>query len=133
MKGDSFCYAAGEAMSLLVRNALRIMAVDVIGSWVSWLGKLTVSLGAGLIALVYLSSSKYSDATQNTFVESGLLVVILSVFIAYCISDLFFSIYDVRAHFPPIRSCSISVSARPSAASHHPSPAAFLAFLPRLV
>jgi hypothetical protein len=57
-KGFSYCEAAGEAVSLIVKNALRLLAVNVVGDSLIWLGKLAVAAGGGLVAF-FMANSRW--------------------------------------------------------------------------
>jgi choline transporter-like protein 2/4/5 len=51
-KGMSYCTAAGEAVALIIKNALRLLAVNVVGDSLIWLGKLGVAAGGGIVAFL---------------------------------------------------------------------------------
>jgi hypothetical protein len=55
-KGMSYCTAAGEAVALIVKNALRLLAVNLVGDSLIWLGKLGVAAGGGVVAFLMANS-----------------------------------------------------------------------------
>lgn len=50
VKGSSFCPSAWRAVSLIVSNALRLIAVNVAGDWLIFLGKLVTTLSGTIVA-----------------------------------------------------------------------------------
>ena len=64
--GKSYCRSAGRATVLLVANALRVGAVNVIGDFLIFLGKLAVAAGSGVVALFGANLEKFSDPGNRT-------------------------------------------------------------------
>ncbi len=50
VKGSNYCVSAARAVQLIVANALRLAAVNVIGDALLFLAKLGVAAGCGLVA-----------------------------------------------------------------------------------
>ena len=95
VKGYSYCYSAIEAVKLILLNALRIAAVNTVGDFLTWLGKLVVAGVCGFIAFLLCDAEQYTDPTSATYLTSPLLPVIVVIFIAYCEADVFLSVYEM--------------------------------------
>lgn len=52
--GDNFCSSAQKAYSLLARNALRVAAINTVGDFVLFLGKLGVVTAVVFIGIELL-------------------------------------------------------------------------------
>eukprot|EP00227_Mantoniella_beaufortii_P011672 CAMPEP_0197577324 /NCGR_PEP_ID=MMETSP1326-20131121/1998_1 /TAXON_ID=1155430 /ORGANISM="Genus nov. species nov., Strain RCC2288" /LENGTH=699 /DNA_ID=CAMNT_0043140379 /DNA_START=89 /DNA_END=2188 /DNA_ORIENTATION=+ len=95
VKGYSYCYSAFEAVKLIVLNALRMAAVNTVGDFLTWLGKLVVAGICGFIAFLLCDTDMYTDPTSSSYLTSPLLPVIVVIFIAYCEADVFLSVYEM--------------------------------------
>lgn len=95
IKGYSYCYSALEAVKLIITNALRIAAVNTVGDFLTWLGKLVVAGVCGFIAFLLCDLDQYTDPTSATYLTSPILPVIVVIFIAYCEADVFLSVYEM--------------------------------------
>lgn len=95
VKGYSYCYSAFEAVKLIIFNALRIAAVNTVGDFLTWLGKIVVAGACGFIAFLLCDMEQYTDPASATYITSPILPVIVVAFIAYCEADVFLSVYEM--------------------------------------
>ncbi|XP_064607451.1 choline transporter-like protein 1 [Liolophura sinensis] len=87
IRGTNFCSSARKAFTTIVNNALRVAAINSIGDFVLFLGKIGVAAATGAIAIVWLK--KKDDL--HFFAIPVLLVVVFAYFIAKC----FLSVYEM--------------------------------------
>jgi solute carrier family 44 (choline transporter-like protein), member 2/4/5 len=88
--GKNFCGSAKDAFNLLMRNFLRVIALDQVTDFLFFLCKVLISLGMGACAYVYFGSEFYG---KN--LHSELPPAILVTVGAYLISSVFFSVYSM--------------------------------------
>jgi hypothetical protein len=88
--GDHFCKAARESFGLIVRNAERVGAVTYISFSVIFVGRLFISSVTGFISYYVMSES--TIATQLYSLVGPVLMVFA---LAYCVSGVFMSIFDM--------------------------------------
>lgn len=88
MTGDSFLPSARHAFALLVRNALSVGAVTIVGEYVMILGKMLITAVSVLFAYLILTSL---DADRTSYV-----VVLIAVgVIAYFVACVFVNVFGV--------------------------------------
>lgn len=87
--GYSFCKAAREAFCLIVRNALRISAVSLVGTLVLFIGKVFIVAGAGTGAYFYLDYY-YSDQLHGLWVP-----IVLVCIVSYAAADMFNEVFGM--------------------------------------
>lgn len=87
MRGYSFCKAGKEAFELLVNNALHVVAINSVGDFVLFLGKVLVVICTVLIGLKVLENK---EGLQHVWVP----VTLVGLF-AYFISHCFLTVYEV--------------------------------------
>jgi hypothetical protein len=90
--GKAFFKAAGEATGLLMRNALRTVAVDFVSDFVMFLSKLVVASVTGFISYIYITS--YSG-TLGASIHEPLVTVVLVAIAAFMVATAFFSVYHM--------------------------------------
>jgi choline transporter-like protein 2/4/5 len=95
VKGYSYCYSAVQAIKLIIVNMLRIAAVNTVGDFLTWLGKLVVTGLCALCAFFMSDLDTYTDPTKETYLSSPLLPVLVVAFIGYIEADLFLSVYEM--------------------------------------
>ncbi|XP_063707437.1 choline transporter-like 2 isoform X3 [Culicoides brevitarsis] len=88
--GKNFCASAGDAFNLLMRNCLRVVALDQVTSFLFFLSKLLISLGMGTLMYFYLSL-EYSQLDLHYNLVPSIIVVIGT----YLIACVFFSVYSM--------------------------------------
>jgi choline transporter-like protein 2/4/5 len=84
--GYSFCYAAGSAFQLIIRNALRVAAVNTVADFLLLLGKIFISVSTTLIAYM---SIVYGGAQVNGLLSPLIFVFLISYFIASMFTEIF--------------------------------------------
>lgn len=85
--GKNFCSAAAKAFSIITSNVLRVAAINSIGAFVLFLGKVGVMAATCAIAVVWLKSIP----GLHYFAIPVFLISIFSFLIAHC----FLSIYEM--------------------------------------
>ncbi|KAJ3311676.1 hypothetical protein HDV04_003821 [Boothiomyces sp. JEL0838] len=92
--GKAFFKSAGEATSLIVKNALRTVAVDFVSDFILFISKLFVMGITGFLTYLYLTywSSTLPNASSINY--PFLTVVFVSI-AAFIVGTAFFSIYDM--------------------------------------
>jgi hypothetical protein len=84
--GYSFCHAAGSAFQLILRNALRVAAVNTVADFLLLLGKIFISCSTTLVA--YLSIA-YGGAQVNGLLSPLIFVFLISYFVASMFTEIF--------------------------------------------
>jgi solute carrier family 44 (choline transporter-like protein), member 2/4/5 len=95
VKGSAYCSAAMRAISLIISNALRLAAVNMIGDTLTWLGKVSVALLSGFLCFLMTDTKMYTDTSSTYYLSSPLLPILLSILISYFIATCFFMVYDM--------------------------------------
>ena len=93
IKGKGYCSSVSHAAGLLVRNALRVVAVNTVGDALPFLGKLFISAGCGVLTFYLLDSGMYTGGDHQ--ISSPLFPVIFTVLFAYHVADCFFVVYEM--------------------------------------
>ena len=88
VKGNNYCSSVSHAAGIIVRNALRMVAVNTVGDAIPWLGKMLISVGAGVLAFFACDLPEYSEGDSQ--VSSPLFPVVATVIFAYFVADCFF-------------------------------------------
>lgn len=90
VKGGGYCASAGRAVSLVVNNALRLVAVNVVGDAVLFLGKLGIAGACGGAAIALARLPYFSDAAAYpaTYLSSAILPVALSVLVGFVVAQV---------------------------------------------
>ncbi|XP_035698826.1 choline transporter-like protein 1 isoform X3 [Branchiostoma floridae] len=94
IEGTSFCTAARRAFLALVSNALRVVAINSVGDFVLFLGKLGVVAIVGAISLIIFrapSEVERTDARLHYYAVPILVICVFAFFIAHC----FLSVYEM--------------------------------------
>lgn len=91
--GTSFCTSAAHAMKLLIANALRVAAVNIIGDSVLFLGKLAVAFGCALVSYIYLDDPEYTEG--DNAISSPLLIVVIVLCISFAIASAFMAVTEL--------------------------------------
>lgn len=93
--GKNFCTSAKDAFSLLMRNVLRVLAVNSVCDFLLFLGKVLITVGVTLGSFYFLD--KRIDGLNHFVPEtnnSWALLLIIAVG-CYLITSLFFSVYSM--------------------------------------
>lgn len=86
--GKSFCSAAMAAFSMLVRNALRVAAINSIGDFVLFLAKLVIIIVTAIGTFLWFRN--YDDGLQY----EAIMICIVIIF-SYCVATMFIGIYEM--------------------------------------
>lgn len=88
--GKNFCVSAKDAFELLMRNMLRVFALDQVTSFLFFMAKVLVSMGMGACMYFYLEYNK-QGVRLNYIVVPAVVVMVIT----YLISTVFFSVYSM--------------------------------------
>lgn len=92
MKGSNYCTSAARAVTLIVSNALRLAAVNIVGDALLFLGKLGIAACCGVIAFAISNLEFYHnpDKYPSTYLSSAILPVALAVLTGYIVAQVGF-------------------------------------------
>ena len=88
--GKPFCSSARDAFNLLMRNFLRVVALDKVTEFLFFLTKILVTVGMGAVTYVYFSSEAYAEKLNYVQVP-----VVIVMFVTYLIASVFFGVYSM--------------------------------------
>lgn len=90
VKGSNYCVSAGRAVSLIVSNALRLAAVNIVGDALLFLGKLGVAACCGVVAFAVSNLEYYNnpDKYPSTYLSSAILPIALAVLTGYIVAQV---------------------------------------------
>lgn len=88
--GKPFCSSARDAFNLLMRNFLRVVALDKVTEFLFFLTKILVTVGMGAITYVYFTSEKFENSLNYVQVP-----VVIVMFGTYLIASVFFGVYSM--------------------------------------
>lgn len=97
-KNTGFCASASRAFALIVSNILGVAAVNVVGSVMVLVCKLTVTITCAAIAFVLVDEDfvgGFQTAKAGKNLQSDFIPVLASGLLALVVSTVFFNIYDV--------------------------------------
>eukprot|EP00698_Gefionella_okellyi_P009522 TRINITY_DN2428_c0_g1_i1.p1 TRINITY_DN2428_c0_g1~~TRINITY_DN2428_c0_g1_i1.p1 ORF type:complete len:647 (+),score=142.72 TRINITY_DN2428_c0_g1_i1:61-2001(+) len=86
--GYSFCTAAKTAFQLILRNILRMAAIDIVGDFLLFIGKLMVSASSALAALLVM---RY----YLVYLQLYVVVVAIAAIIGWGLSTLIFAVFSM--------------------------------------
>ncbi|GIL73734.1 hypothetical protein Vretifemale_3863 [Volvox reticuliferus] len=97
IKGKGYCCAAIQAVKLIVSNALRIAVVNLVGDVLIFFGKVSVAAACGVIAYAMTEAKYYNSPEEHpdTYLYSPVLVIAISVIIAFAVTEIFFAVYEM--------------------------------------
>ncbi|KAJ3445544.1 ctl-like protein [Anaeramoeba flamelloides] len=85
--GQSFCQSTKRAFHLIGRNIFRVMAINTVGDFLLFLGKLSVATATGLIAMIMC---KANDNMSFYLIPSALAAIL-----AYFVSSAFMAVFEM--------------------------------------
>jgi hypothetical protein len=88
--GKSFCKSCTSAFWLLVRHALKLLAVDYVTDVLLFMSKLNITAGTALLAYVILNAKK--DEMQLKFIFVPVAVIAIEAFV---VASAFLSVYHM--------------------------------------
>ncbi|XP_031574217.1 choline transporter-like protein 4 isoform X2 [Actinia tenebrosa] len=90
--GKNFCSSAKDAFQLLLRNVLRVAAVNSVTSFLLFLGKVFVTGIIGVASYFWFRKVNEDDPTSLNY---DVVPVIITIIFAYVVTVLFFDVYDM--------------------------------------
>lgn len=93
--GKNFCASARDAFNLLMRNVLRVIALDSTTDFLFFLSKLLISLGMSACAFIYLTSDLFIQHFPDILLHVPLAQVSFIFVGSYIIASVFFSVYSM--------------------------------------
>ena len=90
--GYNFCQAAKKAFGLLTSNILRVAAINSVGTFVLFLGKIAVVISSAFIGVEIM---QYQTDSGNLVVKHQWPAVLLAAIFSYMIIDCFIGVYGV--------------------------------------
>lgn len=93
--GKNFCASAKDAFNLLMRNVLRVLALDSTTDFLFFLSKLLISLGMGASAYTYLTSELFNQHFPTILLHNPEAQAIFIFIGSYVIASIFFSVYSM--------------------------------------
>lgn len=88
--GKSFCGSAKDAFNLLMRNVLRVVALDKVTDFLFFLSKVLISVGMGCLTYVFVT-----DTGRLGELHYNLVPVLLVTLGSYLIATVFFGVYSM--------------------------------------
>ena len=93
--GKAFLPSAKDAFSLLMRNFLRVIALDQTTDFLFFLSKLLISLGTSACCYVYLTSKWFPKHFPHIFLHYPLAQILFIFILSYIIASIFFNVYSM--------------------------------------
>jgi len=87
IQGTGFCTSARTSFKLIINNILRVAAVSFVGDFVIFVGKLSVSIMAGIVAAQVLK--------EREDVSVWLFPVIVVMVFSYLVASAFMAVYEI--------------------------------------
>eukprot|EP01029_Cantina_marsupialis_P014267 TRINITY_DN3155_c0_g1_i1.p1 TRINITY_DN3155_c0_g1~~TRINITY_DN3155_c0_g1_i1.p1 ORF type:complete len:803 (+),score=176.36 TRINITY_DN3155_c0_g1_i1:81-2489(+) len=95
MKGTGFCKSTKHAFHLIVQNVLRVGTVNFVSNFLLFLGKVAITIGCSIACFQWLDKDSQFQAGGDNEIDSQVLPTLLTAIIAYAVSSLFLSVYDM--------------------------------------
>lgn len=93
--GKNFLSSAKDSFNLLMRNVLRVIALDQTTDFLFFLSKLLISLGMAACTFAYLSSNLFNQHFPSILLHYPLAQVCFIFIGTYLISSVFFGVYSM--------------------------------------
>lgn len=93
--GKNFLSSAKDSFNLLMRNVLRVIALDQTTDFLFFLSKLLISLGMAACTFAYLSSDLFKQHFPSILLHYPLAQVFFIFVGTYFISSVFFGVYSM--------------------------------------
>lgn len=93
--GKAFLPSAKDAFNLLMRNVLRVIALDQTTDFLFFLSKLLISLGMSSCCYVYFESEMFQQNFPGVLVHYPLAQIVFLFIGTYIIASVFFSVYSM--------------------------------------
>ncbi|VDK58158.1 unnamed protein product [Anisakis simplex] len=96
--GKNFCTAARDSFMLITQNIVRYAVLDKVTDFLLFLGKITISLGMGVVAFYWFSGRWVIDGLPHIDLYYFFVPIIIVVIGGYFIADSFFDVYEMAVH-----------------------------------
>jgi hypothetical protein len=90
--GDNFCTSARKAFSTLMGNALRVVAINFITSFLLFIGKGAIMAGTGVLGYVLLMRLVPTSESPYTYFAMPMLIILV---MAYLVASCFLSVFGM--------------------------------------
>lgn len=88
--GKPFCTSARDAFNLLMRNFLRVIALDQVTDFLFFLTKVLITAGMGVATYFYFKNDQFG--VQLHYVQVPVVIVMIGT---YLIASVFFGVYSM--------------------------------------
>lgn len=88
--GKPFCSSARSAFNLLMRNFLRVVALDKVTEFLFFLTKILVTAGMGAATFVYFTREEFDEKLH--YVQVPVVIVMIGTWL---IASIFFGVYSM--------------------------------------
>lgn len=88
--GKPFCTSARDAFNLLMRNFLRVIALDKVTEFLFFLTKVLITVGMGAATYFYFTNERFG--VQLHYIQVPIVIVMIGT---YLISSVFFGVYSM--------------------------------------
>lgn len=93
--GKNFCASSKDAFNLLMRNLLRVVAVDQVTDFLFFLSKILISIGTSFTLYSYLSSELLKQHFPGMLIHYEIGPSVILFIATYFIASVFFSVYSI--------------------------------------
>ncbi|XP_013403883.1 choline transporter-like protein 1 isoform X2 [Lingula anatina] len=90
IRGTNFCSSARKAFTTIVSNVLRVAAINSVGDFILFLGKVAVMTGTGAIGILMFKG----DPLLNYFFVPVIVVCLFAYFIAHSLLSMYEMVID---------------------------------------
>lgn len=94
IQGKGFCASAKRGFLLLLENILRVSAVNMMGSFILFLGKLLITILVAIVAYMLLDTRFQAGDFLAPHVRYAVLPTLLVAVISFIICTIFMDVYD---------------------------------------
>nr|Q9I9B9.1 RecName: Full=Choline transporter-like protein 1; AltName: Full=Solute carrier family 44 member 1 [Torpedo marmorata]CAB75556.1 CTL1 protein [Torpedo marmorata] len=91
INGTSFCTSAKDAIVILVENAMRVAAINTVGDFVLFLGKLLIVLVTGFVGIILLNYQR----DYTVWVLPLIIICLFAFFVSHCFLSIYEMVVDV--------------------------------------
>ncbi|KAJ3051707.1 hypothetical protein HK097_007273 [Rhizophlyctis rosea] len=92
IRGRSFCTSASAALGLVIRNVLRLVAVDWVGDFILFLSKIAITVATGVCAYYAL---QYQVSIGKLTLQFPLIVAVIAGAEAFVVAQIFMGVYEM--------------------------------------
>lgn len=85
--GKNFCTSAKNAFFLLMRNILRVAVLDKVTDFLLFIGKLTITIGAGIASFQFFKSEN-----NLNYYQAPVIIIVIG---AWFVATAFFGVYEM--------------------------------------